>query len=137
MEVVKVKKKGVLNPQLAYLLASLGHTDEIVICDAGLPIPINVERIDLILKEGIPSFIDTVEYLLEHMVIEGITLANEIEEISPELNNKLLDKLPDDISVEKISHQEFKKRVGKTRAVIRTGECTPYANIILKAGVDF
>jgi D-ribose pyranase len=36
-----------------------------------------------------------------------------------------------------IPHEEFKARTAAARAVVRTGEFTPYANVILIAGVTF
>jgi D-ribose pyranase len=36
-----------------------------------------------------------------------------------------------------IGHEEFKRVCGTARAMVRTGECTAYANIILVAGVTF
>ena len=41
------------------------------------------------------------------------------------------------IAPQTVSHEEFKRRTAKARAMVRTGECTPYANIILIAGVKF
>ncbi|PIW12307.1 MAG: D-ribose pyranase, partial [Candidatus Infernicultor aquiphilus] len=36
-----------------------------------------------------------------------------------------------------ISHEELKELSKQARAIIRTGECSPYANIILISGVIF
>jgi D-ribose pyranase len=41
------------------------------------------------------------------------------------------------IAINYVSHEEFKQRTNESRAVIRTGECTPYANVIFQAGVTF
>jgi D-ribose pyranase len=51
-----MKRYGILNSHISKVLANLGHTDFIVIADAGLPIPDGVKKIDLAVKTGMPSF---------------------------------------------------------------------------------
>ena len=41
-----MKKRGVINQQLSNALAGLGHGDYFLLCDAGFPIPKDVERVD-------------------------------------------------------------------------------------------
>ncbi|CAH8190904.1 D-ribose pyranase [Vibrio aestuarianus] len=139
-----MKKSTLLNADLSYLVATLGHTDEITICDAGLPIPDEVQRIDLALTHGIPSFLETVRVILSESQIEGVVMAKEFAEVSPEHHKALLNELRiEEESCEKpirityLSHEEFKDRTLQSRAVVRTGECTPYANVIFQAGVVF
>lgn len=139
-----MKKTPLLNSELSYLVATLGHTDEITIGDAGLPIPEAVERIDLALTHGVPSFIQTVETLLKESQIEGVVIAHEMKQVSPELHERLLITLENDsvktgkdIAVSYVPHEEFKARTHESRAVVRTGECTPYANVIFQTGVVF
>ncbi|MED3575317.1 D-ribose pyranase [Cytobacillus praedii] len=131
-----MKKLGILNSHISEVLSRLGHTDTIVIADCGLPIPDETIRIDLALKQGDPSFIDTLETLLEDMAVEKATLAVEIKEQNKQIDEKVTSILKD-VSIEYISHEEFKSQTKKAKAVIRTGEVTPYANIILHAGVIF
>ncbi|TCJ01952.1 D-ribose pyranase [Cytobacillus praedii] len=131
-----MKKLGILNSHISEVLSRLGHTDTIVIADCGLPIPDETIRIDLALKQGDPSFIDTLETLLEDMAVEKATLAVEIKEQNKQVDEKVTSILKD-VSIEYISHEEFKAQTKKAKAVIRTGEVTPYANIILHAGVIF
>ncbi|MCC4236406.1 D-ribose pyranase [Vibrio anguillarum] len=139
-----MKKSTLLNSELSYLVATLGHTDEITICDAGLPIPDEVQRIDLALTHGIPGFIDTVRVILSESQIEGVIIAEEFTQVSPEHHKALLAELKAEeelcekaIAVTYLSHQDFKERTMRSRAVVRTGECTPYANVIFQAGVVF
>ncbi|MFV0447284.1 MAG: D-ribose pyranase [Vibrio sp.] len=139
-----MKKSTLLNSELSYLIATLGHTDEITICDAGLPIAEETLRIDLALTHGIPRFLDTVRVILSESQIEGVVMASEFAQISPELHTALLQELKDEearcgksIEIAYVSHEEFKVRTQDSRAVIRTGECTPYANVIFQAGVVF
>ncbi|WP_114766845.1 D-ribose pyranase [Vibrio rhodolitus] len=139
-----MKKSTLLNSDVTYLVSTLGHTDEITICDAGLPIPDQVTRIDLALTHGVPSFIDTVRVILSETQIEGVVMAEEFARVSPELHQELLKELELEqarsgktISTEYISHEEFKQQTQQSRAVVRTGECTPYANVIFQSGVVF
>lgn len=114
----------------------MGHTDEIVIADAGLPIPNHVRRIDLALIQGVPSFTQVLDALLESYECEGYVLANEISDMNPEIESMIKERLPNAI-VSYVPHETFKEKCHKVKAIIRTGECTPYANIILRSGVIF
>lgn len=131
-----MKKAGILNSQIAATLAKLGHTDTIVISDCGLPIPDSVRRIDLALRPGLPSFMETLEAVLADMVVEGVTIASEMAQHNPMLR-KETDMLLGGIPIQETSHEQFKQLTHTAKAVIRTGEATPYANIILQAGVIF
>lgn len=129
-----MKKQGILNSHLAKVFADLGHTDRVVIADCGLPIPDGVKRVDLSLRIGEPSFLDVLDAVEEDMEIERITIAEEILEHNPDIASQLKDKYE---LVDMCSHESFKREVEKAKVVIRTGEATPYANVILHAGVIF
>ncbi len=131
-----MRKGRLLNGEIIEVIARMGHTDEIVIADAGLPIPPGVRRIDLAVEAGLPGFIATLEVLLAEYQCQGAVLAREISEHNPDMAASLQQVLGD-IPVEYVSHQEFKMRSCQAKAIIRTGECTPYANIILQSGVIF
>lgn len=129
-----MQKNGILNSHIAKVLADLGHTDQIVIGDAGLPVPTGVKKIDLALKPGTPSFLDVLAVLKEEMVVETVFLADEIKEKNP----KVLKEVEQDFdSIQFVTHEEFKNQSQGAKVIIRTGEITPYANIILQAGVFF
>lgn len=129
-----MKKTGIINSQISAVIAQLGHMDTLTISDAGLPIPETTKRIDLALTKGKPSFVDTLEVILTEMCIEKAIVAQEILEYSPDLYKEIQISLGD-IPIETVSHVEFKQQTQTSRAVIRTGEFTPYANVILVAGV--
>jgi D-ribose pyranase len=131
-----MKKDGIVNQGLLYVIGSLGHTDRIVVCDEGLPIDKNVERIDLAVTKGVVKFMDVLKPILNEMVVEKIILAQEIVTKSPVMYQEIL-ALTKGIPLELVSHEDFKKLTKETRAIIRTGECTPYTNIILQSGVNF
>ncbi|WP_270179747.1 D-ribose pyranase [Alkalihalobacillus sp. CinArs1] len=128
-----MKRNGMLNSHITKLLADLGHTDTIVVADAGLPVPNHVQKIDLSLKEGVPSFLDVVQLLKEEMVVEKVTLADEVKR-----NERVYDEMSSLFEeVDYTSHESLKEQTNRAKAVIRTGEVTPFANCILHAGVIF
>lgn len=129
-------KGSLLNSEILSVLSKMGHTDQITVADAGLPIPDQVKRIDLALKKGVPGFLETVALLTEYMTIEKIVLAEEITTQNPSVYASILESFPD-IEVKWVSHEVFKNMTQNSKAIIRTGECTPYANVILQSGVDF
>lgn len=131
-----MKKTALLNSMLSETIAGMGHTDMLVIADAGLPIPEGPRRIDLALRRGVPGFIQTLEVVLTELRVERIIIARETGEVSPQILAQIEQLLPD-VDVQQLSHEKFKQVTASARAVVRTGEFTPYANIILVSGVDF
>lgn len=131
-----MKKIGILNSEISRVISELGHTDMIVIADAGLPIPPHVKRIDLALKEGVPSFIETVETVLKEMCVESAYVAGEMGSASASKKEELIAVLPS-VQIRVVTHEELKLLTHEAKAVIRTGEFTPYANVVLVAGVIF
>ena len=135
-----MKKQGILNSDISKVLSYLGHTDCICIGDCGLPIPDETERIDLAIKFGVPSFMEVLEAVGDDMAIEKIILAEEIKQQNPEMHEKVLayfQKADRPCEIEYVSHQELKKMTENCKGVIRTGETTPYANIILQSACIF
>lgn len=133
-----MKKAGILNSDISRVLSYMGHTDTICIGDCGLPIPDEVERIDLALKFGVPTFMETLKVVKEDMKIEKIVLATEIKEQNKQVLSEIEELFKDEgIEVEYVPHVELKAQTKNCKAVIRTGETTPYANVILQSGCIF
>lgn len=103
---------------------------------SGLPIADTTERIDIALTNNVPTFLETLKVILGEFQVESIILADEVKSASPELHREIIQLLAD-IPVTYVSHNEFKERADHTKACIRTGECTPYANIILNSASLF
>jgi D-ribose pyranase len=110
--------------------------DTLVIADAGLPIPAETQRIDLALTEGIPTFLDTLGAVLREVQVERVIVAEEMLDVSPGIYEAIVELLGD-LPIETVTHLIFKEQTRSARAVVRTGEFTPYANVILVAGVVF
>ena len=131
-----MKKGALLNQPVSAVVAAMGHTDTLVIADAGLPIPSGTQRIDLALTEGVPGFLETLRVILTEFEVETAVIAAEMVAVSPDLYAAVVELLGD-IPIDEVSHEIFKEMSRSARAVVRTGEFTPYANIILSAGVVF
>lgn len=133
-----MKKQGILNSDISRVLSYMGHTDCIAVGDCGLPIPDEVERIDLALEFGVPSFMDVLRVITKDMKVEKIVLAEEIREQNPKVLGEIKELFAgQELENVFVSHTELKKQTRKCKAVIRTGETTPYANIILQSGCIF
>ena len=139
-----MKKSALLNSEISYTVANMRHTDSLVIGDAGLPVPENVPQIDLAVTKGVPDFLTVLKTVLTELRVEKVVFAEEIKKASPRLHEEALNcirrlEADEDVSIEigYVPHESFKAKTTESRAVIRTGEFTPYANIILFSGVVF
>ncbi len=155
-----MKRQGILNSEISRVLSYMGHTDQICIGDCGLPIPEETERIDLALRFGCPSFLEVLEEVVRDMKIEKIYLAEEIKEKNPQTEAEIYRLLARfetgcetgfktdeagknghcaemQTEAEYVPHAQLKAMTKACRAVIRTGETTPYANIILQSACIF
>lgn len=131
-----MKKQVLLNQPASTVIAGMGHMDTLVIADAGLPIPPSTQRIDLAVSKNIPLFEDVVKAVLSELEVESAIIAEEMAQHSPAVLERL-QALLGDIPIQRIPHHEFKTQTSAATAILRTGEFTPYANVILVAGVVF
>ena len=131
-----MKKDRLLNPAILSEVAALGHTDYLCIADCGLPIPAGVKVIDVSVTSGIPSFLDVLKAVESELVVESYILASEIDKANADTLHGIRGILLGKQCV-KVPHEEFKKRTARAKCIIRTGETSSYANIILVGGVNF
>lgn len=129
-----MKRSGILNSRLAGELAALGHGDMVLVCDVGMPVPPGPRVVDLAFRAGVPSFAEVLDGLLEELVVEAATAAEEVGAANPEAAALLAARLPELCHV---PHEELKRRTPGARLVVRTGEARPYANVLLRCGVFF
>ncbi|MDX7986284.1 D-ribose pyranase [Xenorhabdus sp. 12] len=138
-------KKGVLlHSDISAVISRLGHTDQIALSDAGLPIPSSTQRIDLALTQGMPDLLSVFDVVVQELQVEAIILAAEIIEHNSQIHEQIIKRIADletrqgnAITIKYVSHDILKEKTRESKAVIRTGECTPYANILLCSGVTF
>lgn len=131
-----MKKDRLLNRDIVYEVAALGHTEYMCIADCGLPIPKGVRVIDVSVQAGTPCFLEVLDAVREELVVESIVLASEIDEKNPSLSKEMNDRF-DGNPIKKVSHEEFKEMTKNAKCIIRTGEVKPYANVLLVGGVNF
>lgn len=127
-----MKRTALLNAPLSGVVAAMGHGDLLVIGDAGLPVPPGVPVIDLAVTTGVPGLFDVLDAVLSELVVERAAVADEAE---AGLVARFAERPVGALA--RMPHDEFKRRMAGARAVVRTGECTPYANICLWSGVAF
>lgn len=133
-----MRRLSTLNPQLSRVISETGHVDTLVVTDAGLPLPQGVERVDLAFRPGQPAFLDVLDTVLESLSVEGAIAAEEVVEASPEMWEAMRSRLAEhNVTIELVPHVALKERTKDARACVRSGEFTPYANIILVAGVVY
>ncbi|MGM9903238.1 D-ribose pyranase [Enterococcus sp. 10A9_DIV0425] len=131
-----MKKTKVINSDISRVIAQMGHFDKLSIGDAGMPVPMTTEKIDLAVTNGVPSFMDVLTNVLEELEVQRIYLAEEIKTENPDILSEIKKELPD-TPITFIPHSEMKAELNNCHAFIRTGEMTPYANILLESGVVF
>lgn len=131
-----MKKEKLLNPDVVAAVAALGHTEYLCIADCGLPIPQGVNLIDVSVTATIPSFLQVLKAVESELVVESYICASEIDNVNPS-TMKQMEEILAGKPVKKIPHNEFKKLTANAKYIIRTGETSPYANVILVGGVNF
>lgn len=134
-----MKKTGIINSNLSYVVARMGHTDKLVVCDSGLPIPRSATVVDLALTRNIPRLTEVLAALMADAKFEAAIVAAEMETSNSQLF-KTLKTMLEGIPVRTVPHEEFKKMTCQDEAhtsFVRTGEVTPFANVILISGVTF
>lgn len=131
-----MKKTTVINSDLSRVIAQMGHFDTLAVGDAGMPVPAGTEKIDLAVTKNLPSFIDVLKNILSELQVQRIFLAEEMKTQNPKQLTAVKELLPD-AEIQFIPHNQMKADLSKAHAFVRTGEMTPYSNIILESGVTF
>ena len=129
-----MKKSGILHAELSGHIARLGHTDTFLVVDSGFPVPPGVDVVDLRVVYGLPPFAPVFTAIADEAVVEHALVASELAGANPAVNELLTARYPD---LETVEHAELKRRAATARFAVRTGEDTPYANVLLTAGVGF
>ncbi|MGA0846378.1 MAG: RbsD/FucU domain-containing protein [Luteolibacter sp.] len=129
-------KHGILNPHVLSLIARVRHTNTLVIADWAFPSWPGVPTVDLSLTHGIPTVLQVLDLLQPIFKVGRICQASEfLAHNSPEVIAKFDRSLAsfDDARVERIPHLELKSQVPAAIGLIRTGDPTPYANLIIES----
>lgn len=147
-----MKTRGILHSDVARVVASVGHGDMIAITDRGFPFPSHdrTARIDVSVGRDLPRVGDVLRVVLQELEVESVIIARETKERSPQAFQEFQEILSskrnkgNPIEQKIVPHAEFKHLVlyggvegSEVKAMIKTGQCMAYVNIILVAGVDF
>lgn len=132
-----MKKNGIYHGEISKLIAELEHFDTILIGDAGMPCQPGVKLIDLAVCAGIPSFFDVLKTILYELEVQRAFISTEMAEVSPAAYQRLLADCGGEFPIDSVAHEELKRKSVAAKAHIRTGECTPFCNILLEGGVTF
>lgn len=132
-----MRRSGLLHAELNRVVAAMGHTDTLVIGDVGLPVPPGVPCIDLAVVPGTPSFASVFDAVYAELAVERVTIASEIHARNRAMVDLSARLRGDGIGTDEVPHDELKRLCARAVAVVRTGETSPYANVILHAGVTF
>ncbi len=130
-----MKKTGILHAELNRQVALLGHTDRFIIADSGLPLPRTLPTIDLALTPGHIDFQTVLDALLEEVVVQEHIIATQTSQ-SP-AGSWITQRATHLGTSHAMDHEDFKQTIGTCQFAVRTGEQTPYANIICISGVPF
>lgn len=128
-----MKKGGITHPELSFMVASLGHTDYLVLADRGYPIPDQITRINLGFMDDHPTTLDVLRALSLEMDIDRLIITQEMADVSPQRVKVLQENYPD-LRIEKVSHSEFKQLTTGAKGAIKTGDTCPYGNLIAVSG---
>jgi len=124
-------KTGILNPLILSLLAKVRHTNTLVIADRGFPYWPQIETIDISLVDDIPTVLQVLAAICENGIFGQAYMAQEfLSNNTPTAHQAIIDTLGG-ILLTHEPHLEFKKRVPGAVGLIRTGDTTQYANMIL------
>ena len=131
-----MKRTGILHQDLSNTVAGMGHGDMLVLSDAGLSIPPHVQRIDLAIRPGLPGIVETAEAIATELKVERLIVPDRIEEMCPQILEGVKKAFGVE-EIERVTIARYKELAYQSKGVVRTGEFTPYANIILVSGIPF
>ena len=127
-----MKETGILNRDIAAELSKMGHTDKMMIVDAGLAVPNTTKVIDLSLQVNVPTVIDVLEEILKHFSVEKIIYSKATSDVSPSREREFLDHFDENVEVKVVKHPVPRDEMTRdVKFVIRTGDFTANSNIVL------
>jgi D-ribose pyranase len=129
-----VLKTGILNPRILSLLARVRHTNALVIADRGFPFWPGIETVDLSLVDDVPTVLQVLATIRGNFDAAQAYMAREFQKNNFPATRAAFAKILTGIPTKFEPHVEFKNRVPEAIGLIRTGDTTQYANVILISG---
>jgi D-ribose pyranase len=131
-----MKRGTILNAELNHAIASMGHGETMIVCDAGFPIPPGAWRIDLAVIKDIPDLATVLAAIAEDFVAETVTYADTLPEHNPALLATVRRLFPDADHATTTHESILGEHASKAKVIVRTGAFDPWGNIVLGSGVD-
>lgn len=131
-----MKRNGILNAELSGALATLGHTDLIMVVDAGFPIPRTAHRVDLAIAENLPDLRTVLSLISDELVVEGVVRADDVTTNNPRLDEWLQQTFADAEFTTRAHADMLGELAAQAKVIVRTGAFEPWGNIGLYCGVD-
>ncbi len=125
-------KSGILNPHVNSLLSRVRHTNTLVIADRGFPFWPQLETVDLSLVDDVPTVLQVLAAVRANFALGQAFMAEEFLAHNPVEIQASFARALDGVPIGYEPHErQFKPRVPQAIGLIRTGDSTPYANLIL------
>ena len=126
-------RTGILNPAINSLISRVRHTNTVVIADRGFPFWPRIETVDISLVDDVPRVLDVLRAIRANFVIGRVFMAEEFLAVNGNGERAKLEREISGVPFVFEPHIEFKKRVPDAIGLVRTGDTTPYANMILES----
>ena len=131
-----MNRSRLLNAELSHAIASMGHGDLMIVCDAGFPIPSTAWRIDLAIVPDLPDLETVLAPISQHFIAEKVAYADTLPVHNAPLLRKI-ERLFAGADFEPVTHDAIlKEMAAKAKVIVRTGAFDPWGNILLYSGVD-
>lgn len=135
-----MKKNGILNKGLMNAIMDMGHTDIMIIGDAGIPISDGTKRVDLAIMEDVPTIQEILNLVMEDLIFEKVVVAQEQKKYNPVhfgAVEKMVKERYETMEIETMPHEIFfDEYLPKAKYIVRTGNMMPWGNVVLVAGID-
>lgn len=125
--------KGILNPHINSLLSRVRHTNTLVISDRGFPFWPQIETVDISLVDDLPRVLDVLNAIRANFRVGNAFMANEFRTVNTPQIRLDFEQALKGVSLTYEPHVELKKRVPLAIGLIRTGDTTQYANMIIES----
>ena len=126
-------RSGLLNPHVLSLIARIRHTNTLVIADRGFPFWPTIETVDLSLVDDVPTVLQVVTALRSNYIVGRAFMASEFVANNTKERVDAFNRALEGVTITREPHVDFKKRVPHAIGLIRTGDTTQYANMILES----
>ena len=131
-----MNRNRLLNAELSHAIATMGHGEFLIVCDAGFPIPLDTWRIDLAITPDVPDLEAVLVPIAASFVAEKVSYAEEIKVHNKPLLAKV-ERIFAGAEFAPISHAAIlSEMAAKAKVIVRTGAFDPWGNILLYSGVD-